>query len=318
MSNQISIVGNLSNGVIVLDEANIDFPTNPTPGMLVMKGLDLYAYITVAGVLKWYSISQHNTVSNYVGTQSELTVSWLVQHDLNTTDYYYQVKDNNGVLITPLQLIPIDNNSFRLLFSSARSGTIAVIGTSNLHIDDLTIGDGEELKLTRGNQEQLNIVAGDGIELTFDNVAKTITITNTAKTGISNSMELTNVIISSVNTSLENTIPNQVIDFVPASLYSTIKYLIQVRHIDSIQCTELTCVIYGQSVYLLTLYEFYTGNNALASFDANISSDNFQLLAIPTTVGLDIVVVRTAILAESIDPYGEDPYDPYGEDPDGS
>ena len=180
MSNQISIVGDLSNGVLILNQENLAFPTNPSIGMLVIKGLTLYSYITIAGITKWYPLIQRDlNNSNYIGTQNINSITWIVQHNLDTIQYYYQVRDINGDVIIPSQLIPIDNNSFKLVFATQVSGSILVISTSNLFIDQLAIGDGVNVKITKADQEQLNFIAGNGISITFDNNNKNIIITNT-------------------------------------------------------------------------------------------------------------------------------------------
>ena len=177
MSNQISILGNLSSGILVMNQANVTFPTNPTIGMLVINGLDLYAYITIAGITNWYPIVQKNlNPSNYVGSEVIPAVTWIVQHNLNTINYYYVVQNLNGNTITPTQLIPIDNNSFKLVFSTAQSGKIVVIDKDNLFIDEFAIGDGTSVKITKADQEQLNLIAGPGISVAFNNVTKSITI----------------------------------------------------------------------------------------------------------------------------------------------
>ena len=181
MSNQISILGNLQNGILVMNQNPIVFPTNPKIGSMIINNLDLFAYITVADITNWYPLVQRNlNPSNYSGTQTLISTTWIVQHNLGTTNYYYQVQDANGNTLTPLQLIPVDNNSFKLIFNTPCAGNVLVISTANLFIDQLAIGDGTNVQITRADYEQLNFVAGNGISINFDNASKDIIISSTS------------------------------------------------------------------------------------------------------------------------------------------
>ena len=195
MSNQISILGNLQNGILIMNQNPIVFPTNPTMGMIVINNTDLFIYTSIAGITNWYPLVQRNlNPSNYAGKQTTLSNVWIVRHNLGTTDYYYQVQDANANVLTPLQLIPIDLNSFKLVFSAPITGNVLVISTTNLFIDQLAIGDGTNVQLTRADYEQLNFVAGTGVHIDFDNVGKSITISSTNNNIITNlTSEVTNL-----------------------------------------------------------------------------------------------------------------------------
>ena len=197
MSNQISILGNLANGVLVMNQEVITFPPNPSPGMLVVNELSTYAYIEVCGKLDWYAIIQRNLKpSNYVGTQHNTSLSWLIQHDLNTINYYYQVQDSKGQYLTPLDIVPVDRNSFRLIFNTPCSGTVLVMAKDNLFIDQLSIGDGSALKITRADQEQLNFVSGVGVTIEFDNITKSLTFNSNATVVLQDQIDVINAAVT--------------------------------------------------------------------------------------------------------------------------
>jgi hypothetical protein len=180
MSPQVSVLGNLRiAGALILDQNNPDFPVNPKPGTLVIKGLDLYAFITVGSIQAWYPIVQQaKGTANYIHTQVNPLATWTVTHNLNTPagDMWYQIQDQYFDIIGPHQLVPIDNNSFQLIFTTPINGTCLVVGTEQLLVDNAIIGDGSVDKIHHYANQRLNFVAGIGVNLTFDDNAKSITI----------------------------------------------------------------------------------------------------------------------------------------------
>lgn len=292
MSNQISIVGTLSNGVLILNQENTSFPANPTLGTLVIKGLSLYTYITIAGVTNWYPLVQKKlNSSNYIGEQNTLSNTWLVQHNLNTIKYHYQVQDINNNLLTPINLIPIDNDSFELVFANPCIGNILVISIDDLFIDQLAIGDGNNVQITKADQEQLNFVAGTGVNITFDNITKDITINALQSNGVM----LDYGKITSNNTIITTMDINQVIDSFSINEFRTVKYLMQITNNTDFQVIELVSIHDGVNTYLLNIDDFFT-NNELASFDCKINNNVFQLLVTPLITNLVINVMRTGIV----------------------
>lgn len=208
MTASISILSNLKvTGAVVLDRDSSEFPANPKIGTLVIKNQNLYAYIVLAsGLASWYPLVRETSTS-YVHTQGVESSVWTVNHSLNTNDLWYQIKDNDGQIISPASFEVVTVNTFRVTFSEAITGTIVVVGTNalelntikaetidvgaNVRIDTsglkidgvpvitgttMTIGDGVDTKITYTDKQQLNIVAGTGIELIYDDVNKKITL----------------------------------------------------------------------------------------------------------------------------------------------
>jgi len=141
---QLSVLGNLRiAGALVLDENNNDFPINPKPGTMLIKDLTLYAFITIAGQQAWYPIIQRPTgTANYLHTQAVPALEWTVTHNLNTTEYWWQIQDTSGNLLDPLSIVPVDNNSFKVEWAEAQDGSMILVGTSDIYIDTLEIGNG--------------------------------------------------------------------------------------------------------------------------------------------------------------------------------
>ena len=177
--NQISVLGSLRvAGALIIDQNNTDFPSNPVPGTLAIVGLSLYAYVTIAGIQAWYPlVEQAMGTANYVHTQVVPNTTWTVQHNLNTpaSEIWYQIQDNNNTLIDANSLVEIDNNSFELHFTTAQSGRCVLVGTTQVIIDNAEISDGTTVQIHGYANRPLNIVAGNGINITFDDNTKSIT-----------------------------------------------------------------------------------------------------------------------------------------------
>jgi hypothetical protein len=214
MSATISVLGDLRiAGSVIMDQNNVNFPLNPRLGTLVVKGLNLYAYLNIGSMQTWYPLISIGG-NNYVHTQAIPSQEWVVTHNLNTALYWYQIQDELGEIVSPMNVINIDSNSFRVIFSTPVTGSIVVVSTSNMIVDQinaslislgadvtidtagmliagrrvltgvtLAIGNGIVPQFTHTNEETLHFKAGLGINLAFSDVDKSVTITSTGGAG---------------------------------------------------------------------------------------------------------------------------------------
>lgn len=207
MAGTISVLGDLRvAGSVIMDQNNVSFPLNPQLGTLVVKGLNLYAYLNIGSMQTWYPLISIGG-NNYVHTQGVPSQEWVVTHNLNTAQYWYQIQDDLGNIVSPVNVVNIDSNSFRVVFSTPITGSIVVVSTSNMIVDKinaslislgadvtidtagmtvagkrvltgvtLSIGDGATTQFTHTEGERLNFKAGVGISLAFNAVDKSVTI----------------------------------------------------------------------------------------------------------------------------------------------
>jgi hypothetical protein len=124
--NDLSLVG-----ALVFSTDNADFPANPAIGTMVLKDQVLYAYITVGNLETWYPFS--TPTNSYIHSQGLAATVWVVAHNLGTTNLFFQVKDGDGnVVIAGKE--DIDNNSFRLRFTTPITGTVIVVAPDTIDV----------------------------------------------------------------------------------------------------------------------------------------------------------------------------------------
>jgi len=146
--NKVDILSDLVvKGAIVLDENYEDFPENASLGTLLIKGQNLYGYLAIGGLETWYPFDKQTKF--YIHTQGLAASQWVVEHNFGTDDVWYSVKDANGQIIS-VGRTPIDENSFRLNFTSATVGTVIVVAPSDIDVNIvrtsiLKVGGGDEV-----------------------------------------------------------------------------------------------------------------------------------------------------------------------------
>ena len=91
------------------------------------------------------------------------------------------------------------------------------------------------------------------------------------------------------------TATNQVVDSVSASVYRTVKYVLQVSSGSAYQTSEILMIHDDTTAYLTEYASIKTTTATLATFDATLSGGNFQLLVSPTNAITTVRAVRTAI-----------------------
>ena len=120
----MDVLSNLlfKNSSMVL-HANATFPENPTPGEIALVDGVVYVYTTLDNFRTWYPMT--NRKQNYIHTQGLESTEWIIEHNMNTTNYIFMAYDSNGALMDP-SYEPIDNNSFKVIFTLAKAGKLIV------------------------------------------------------------------------------------------------------------------------------------------------------------------------------------------------
>ena len=115
-----------------------EFPANPRPGTFVLKregmSAGMYGYLSVGGLETWYPFASRT--SFYIHTQAIDSLTWVVSHNLGSTDLFVQVKDELGNIIS-VGKQDVDSNSFTLSFTSAVKGTVLVVAASSINVPDV-------------------------------------------------------------------------------------------------------------------------------------------------------------------------------------
>ena len=124
--NDLSLVG-----ALVFGTDNADFPANPAIGTMVLKDQVLYAYITVGDLETWYPFS--TPTNSYVHSQGLASSTWVVTHNLGTSNVFFQIKDADGKLVIANKE-DINSNSFRLHFTTPITGTVMVVAPDTIDV----------------------------------------------------------------------------------------------------------------------------------------------------------------------------------------
>lgn len=137
MSSTISMHGNLRLvGALVLNNAENAFPQNPQPGTILIKGTDLYAYIDVKGVETWYPIIR-GTTATYVYDEVVASNFWIVNHNLSSTDVWFQFKNSSNQVVEPVTVDYTNSNSFTASFATPFTGTVVVVASSVIDVQSI-------------------------------------------------------------------------------------------------------------------------------------------------------------------------------------
>jgi hypothetical protein len=124
--NDLSLVG-----ALVFETDNADFPANPAIGTMVLKNQVLYAYITVGDLETWYPFS--TPTNSYVHSQGLASSTWVVTHNLGTSNVFFQIKGADGKLVIANKE-DINSNSFRLHFTTPITGTVMVVAPDTIDV----------------------------------------------------------------------------------------------------------------------------------------------------------------------------------------
>jgi hypothetical protein len=203
---QVTIFSNMRvAGALILDKDSAGFPENAQLGTLLLKGGCLYGYMTIGGLKTWYPFS--SKTASYVHSQGLESMEWTINHDLASTQIWHQIQDNEGNIISPMGVEIVSPHQVKLKFAEAIVGTVLLVAPSTMDIPEMktqlitvgsdvritdsgmtiagkqvltsvtmSIGDGQATRLTYKNGDRLNFVPGLGVELSFNDTTKSITI----------------------------------------------------------------------------------------------------------------------------------------------
>jgi hypothetical protein len=140
------------------------FPANPTVGTIIIKDQAIYAYIKLGGLTTWYPFA--SKTNSYTHTQGGSASMWLVQHNLGTTNVWYQVQQSNGNIVTAGKT-DIDINSFYLYFTEAITGTVVVVAPDSVNVPqvaatEINVGSGAVVIDSSGVKVNGNYVLTSG------------------------------------------------------------------------------------------------------------------------------------------------------------
>jgi hypothetical protein len=118
-------------GALVMSVDESGFPANPKIGTIMIKDKCLFAYIKVGDLETWYPFA--SKTNSYIHSQGLDSSTWVVTHNLNSTNLWIQVKDQTGNILS-VGKQDIDANSFRLTFTSAVRGTVMVVAPDTVDV----------------------------------------------------------------------------------------------------------------------------------------------------------------------------------------
>lgn len=118
-------------GALVMSVDESGFPAYPKIGTIMIKDKCLFAYIKVGDLETWYPFA--SKTNSYIHSQGLDSSTWVVTHNLNSTNLWIQVKDQTGNILS-VGKQDIDANSFRLTFTSAVRGTVMVVAPDTVDV----------------------------------------------------------------------------------------------------------------------------------------------------------------------------------------
>jgi len=118
-------------GALVMEVNESGFPANPKIGTIMIKDKCLFAYIKVGDLETWYPFA--SKTNSYIHSQGLDSSTWIVNHNLNSTNLWIQVKDQNGNILS-VGKEELNANSFRLTFTSAVRGTVMVVAPDTVDV----------------------------------------------------------------------------------------------------------------------------------------------------------------------------------------
>lgn len=145
-----------------------DFPANPRQGQANLVNGALWVFATISGISTWYPLT--NKKNSYVHTQAVESFQWTVAHGLATDDVVYAAYDMAGSLLVTSRT-RIDENTFRLNFTSATSGRVVVFADSQASTTIQTNGTNANVMISAGGTgSQVQISSNTEVRLTAPTV----------------------------------------------------------------------------------------------------------------------------------------------------
>ena len=204
---QVSVLANLRIvGALQFDKDFDEFPANPKIGTLIIKDRCLYGYLKIGEYETWYPFARNTNF--YFHVQALPQMRWTINHNLNTTEIWYQIKDEQGNVISPASFKFVDENTLVVDFSEPTTGTIILVGTAEMSVPAMTtsrinvgstvvidtagmtiegervltratvhVGDGTSEVFAVDQHDRLDFVGGQGIDIDYDAVNKRLVFT---------------------------------------------------------------------------------------------------------------------------------------------
>ena len=120
---------NMSTNTTLKVSAVNDFPTDPEVGELAFKSGILWIYSQAGGEsLTWYPLT--NIQNSYTHVQGTASSVWNVAHNLNSTNYVYQVFDSSGSSIV-VNIENIDADNAKVTFGEPVAGSIVLVADAD-------------------------------------------------------------------------------------------------------------------------------------------------------------------------------------------
>jgi hypothetical protein len=130
MSNITNLLAKMrvsANSTIIYEDRNT-WPESPSEGQTVFKDQILYIYATINTVSTWYPLT--NTRENYIHTQAVASTTWVVEHNLDSTDFIFIVYDESGEVVHLTSPSSVTASGFELTFTEAQAGKAVVFISS--------------------------------------------------------------------------------------------------------------------------------------------------------------------------------------------
>lgn len=108
-----------------------DFPENPSVGIFVIKDRCLYGYLKIGDLETWYPFA--SKTNSYIHMQEVPALTWVVNHNLGTTNLWFQVTgpDGNTVSVGKVDVSP---DRFSLSFTEANKGICLVVAPDSIDV----------------------------------------------------------------------------------------------------------------------------------------------------------------------------------------
>ena len=131
-------------GALVMESNQAGFPENPKIGTFIIKDQCLFGYLKIGDLETWYPFA--SKTNSYIHTQGLASTTWVVNHMLGTNNVWYQVRDNQGQIVS-VGKTDIDENKFSLNFTEAIIGTVVVVAPDSINVpvikaSSITIAEG--------------------------------------------------------------------------------------------------------------------------------------------------------------------------------
>lgn len=188
---------------------------------------------------------------------------------------------------TALQTLVTDGNG-SLSFAN-------VVSTDDIN-DILSRGSTIDGDLDLTGNTTANSITANTIDVAFLDVGQLTISGNTTANNIAvlSTVNIGNTIISASNSASTTTQTNTIIDTYTKSDYSSVQYLVEVTNTNGKQFSQINLIYDSNDVYVTEFGRLST-NNDLATFDANMSSTDVNLIISPLDNNLSIKVGRTSI-----------------------